>query len=214
MTTRIIRRQIVIAAAALPATAFAQSKKDPVEGEQYTLVRPPQPTDSGGKVEVLKFFQYGCPHCYRFTPDVEAWAKRQGSAIDYKRVPVNWDASTLPHTKIYFTLEQMNRLDLHDKVFRAIQVDRRKLVDPNEIADFMAVQGIDRKAWLDNYNSFSVNTKAARAGQVWRAYKIDGTPANAVAGKYVTAPSMVGTREGATQVMDYLIAQERAARKK
>jgi thiol:disulfide interchange protein DsbA len=85
---------------------------------------------------------------------------------------------------------------------------------PEVLADFMAANGIDKKQWNDAFNSFGVNSKANRASQVWRAYKIDGTPANAVAGKYVTAPSMVGTREGATQVMDYLIAQERAARKK
>jgi thiol:disulfide interchange protein DsbA len=208
MTTRIIRRQIVIAAAALPTLALAQPKKDPVEGEQYTLVRPPQSTDSAGRVEVLEFFQYSCPHCYRFTPDLEAWVKRQGAAIDYKRIPINWDASTLPHTKLYFTLEQMGRLDLHEKVFRAIQVDRRKLVDPNEIADFMAAQGIDRKAWLDNYNSFSVNTKATRAGQIWRAYKIEGTPSVAIDGKY----TVVLLRDGPAAtlaVMDFVLARAR-----
>ena len=207
MTTRIIRRQIVISAAALPALALAQPKA-PVEGQQYQLVRPPQPTESGGKVEVLEFFQYGCPHCYRFTPALEAWVKKQGGAIDFKRIPINWDGSTLPHTKIYFTLEQMGRLDLHDKVFRAIQIDRRKLVDPNEIADFMAAQGIDRKAWLDNYNSFSVNTKAARAGQVWRAYKIEGTPAVAIDGKYLVQQQREGPAATAA-VMDYLVATAR-----
>lgn len=214
MTSRIIRRQIVIAAAALPAVALAQPKNEPVEGQQYQPVRPPQPTESGGRVEVLEFFQYSCPHCYRFHPELEGWVKRQGSAIDFKRVPINWDASTLPHTKIYFTLEQMNRLDLHDKVFRAIQVDRRKLVDPNEIADFMAAQGIDRKAWLDNYNSFSVNTKAARAGQIWRAYKVEGTPAVAIDGKYMVQILREGV--GPTlAVMEFLVqrAQKGKAKK-
>jgi thiol:disulfide interchange protein DsbA len=207
MTTRIIRRQIVISAAALPALALAQPKA-PVEGQQYQLVRPPQPTESGGKVEVLEFFQYGCPHCYRFTPALEAWVKKQGGAIDFKRIPINWDGSTLPHTKIYFTLEQMGRLDLHDKVFRAIQIDRRKLVDPNEIADFMAAQGIDRKAWLDNYNSFSVNTKSARAGQIWRAYKIEGTPSVAIDGKYLVQQQREGPA-ATPAVMDYLVATAR-----
>ncbi|MFN7570601.1 MAG: thiol:disulfide interchange protein DsbA/DsbL [Betaproteobacteria bacterium] len=208
MTTRILRRQIVIAAAALPVAALAQPKGEPVEGQQYQLVRPPQPTESGGKVEVLEFFQYSCPHCYRFHPELEGWVKRQGAAIDFKRIPINWDGNTMPHTKIYFTLEQMGRLDLHDKVFRAIQIDRRKLVDPNEIADFMAAQGIDRKAWLDNYNSFSVNTKAARAGQIWRAYKIEGTPAVAIDGKYMVQILREGV--GPTlAVMDFLVARAR-----
>jgi thiol:disulfide interchange protein DsbA len=206
MTIRHPRRQLVLAAAALPALALAQTGTAPVEGTQYLPVRPPQPTESGGRVEVLEFFQYSCPHCARFTPDLDAWTKRQGSAIDYKRVPINWDGSTLPHTKIYFTLEQLGRLDLHDKVFRAIQVDRRKLADPNEIADFMAAQGIDRKQWLDNFNSFSVNTKTARAGQVWRAYKIEGTPAVAIDGRYMVQLQREGP--GATlAIMDALVVR-------
>ena len=49
--------------------------------------------------------------------------------------------------------------------------------------------------------------------KTWQAYEIDGTPANAVNGKYITAPHMVGTREGAIQVMNYLIEKERAAKK-
>jgi thiol:disulfide interchange protein DsbA len=205
MTTYHSRRHLLIAAAVLPALALAQGK-EPVEGTQYTLVRPPQPAESGGRIEVLEFFQYSCPHCYRFTPPLESWIKRQGSAIDYKRVPVNWDGSTLPHTKIYFTLEQLNRLDLHEAVFKAIQVDRRRLVDPNEIADFMAAQGIDRKQWLDNYNSFSVNTKAARAGQVWRAYKIDGTPAVAIDGKYMVQLQRDGV-PATLAIMDALVVK-------
>ena len=52
--------------------------------------------------------------------------------------------------------------------------------NPEQIADFMAANGIDRKQWLDTYNSFSVAARANRAGQIWRAYKIDGTPMVAV----------------------------------
>jgi protein dithiol oxidoreductase (disulfide-forming) len=97
-------------------------------------------------------------------------------------------------------------------VFKAIQVDRRPLLKSDEIADFMAANGIDRKQWLDTYNSFAVNTRASRAGQVWKAYKVDGTPAVAIDGKFLTAPSMVGSREGSLQVMDYLIQRARAER--
>ncbi|MBC8119658.1 MAG: DsbA family protein, partial [Burkholderiaceae bacterium] len=83
-----------------------------------------------------------------------------------------------------------------------------------EIADFMATNGIDRKQWLDAYNSFSVGARVNRAGQLWRAYKIDGTPSMAIDGKYVTAPSMAGSREGSLIVLDALIQRARTERKK
>jgi thiol:disulfide interchange protein DsbA len=97
-------------------------------------------------------------------------------------------------------------------VFVAIVTNRRPMLKTDEIADFMAANGIDRKQWLDTYNSFTVVTRANRAAQVWRAYKIDGTPSVAVDGKFVTAPSMVGSRQGAIAVLDHLIELARAQR--
>jgi thiol:disulfide interchange protein DsbA len=97
-------------------------------------------------------------------------------------------------------------------VFAAYHVQRKRLLDPNEIADFMAANGIDRKLWLDNFNSFGVATQTNRAAQVWVAYKLEGTPAVAIDGKWMTAPSMVGTRDGTLPVMDYLIERARKER--
>jgi thiol:disulfide interchange protein DsbA len=117
----------------------------------------------------------------------------------------------MPHVRIYYTLEALGKLpELHEKVFAAIQKNRQPMLNPDAIADFMAANGIDRKQWLDTYNSFSVAARANRAGQIWRAYKVDGTPMMAVNGRFMTAPSMVGTREGTLAVLDYLIQRSRS----
>lgn len=214
MQTRFDRRQLLIAAAAAaPTLAFAQGKGgQPLEMRDYRPVNPPVATE-GGKIEVLEFFQYSCPHCYSFNPDLESWKKKQAADVDYRRVPINWDNATLNHTKTYYALEQLNRLgDLHDRFFAAIHLNKRRMLDAGEIAEFMAANGIDKGKWTENFNSFSVNSKVNRAGQIWRAYKIDGTPAVGIDGKWVTAPSMTGTREGALATMDFLVAQARTAR--
>ena len=44
-------------------------------GKGFELVSPPQPTEAKGKVEVLEFFHYGCPHCRSFDPVLEAWPR-------------------------------------------------------------------------------------------------------------------------------------------
>ena len=75
---------------------------------------------------------------------------------------------------------------------------------------YAAANGIDRKQWIDTYNSFSIAARANRAGQIWRAYNVDGTPMMGVDGKFTTAPSMVGSREGSLIVLDYLVQQARA----
>jgi thiol:disulfide interchange protein DsbA len=209
------RRRLVLATALLPALPAANGQPKAAAGKDYREVSPPQPVDAGNKVEVLEFFQYSCPHCYSFTPRVEAWRKKRAADIDYKRVPINWDNSTLNHTKIYFTLEQMNLLDkMHEKVFAAIQRERKRLLDPKEIADFMAANGIDRAQWESNFNSFAVATRTSRAGQVWRAYKIDSTPAAAVDGRFVTGPGMAGSLDGMVLVMDELVTRAQRERPK
>jgi thiol:disulfide interchange protein DsbA len=206
------RRLLLIAAALAPCLARAQARV-PQEQKDYSLIKPAQPTEAGPKVEVLEFFQYTCPHCYTYDPILAGWRKSLPSDVEYRRNPITWDGQTLPHVKIYYTLEALKKTDeLHGKVFRAIQVDKRPLLKPEEIADFMGANGIDRKQWLDAFNSFTVNTRANRAGQVWKAYKVDGTPCVAIDGKFLTAPSMVGSREGSLPVMDYLIQRARSER--
>ncbi len=206
------RRHLVAAGAAaalLPAMVHAQGKGGaPVELRDFRPVTPPQKVD-GPKIEVLEFFQYSCPHCFSCNTDLERWKKTLPADVEFKRVSINWDNATLNHTKTYYTLELMNRLDVHEKFFSAIHTGRRRMLDAGEIADFMANNGIDKAKWNETFNSFAVNSRSNRAGQIWRAYKIDGTPAMAVDGKFMTAPSMVGSREGTLPVLDFLIARAR-----
>jgi thiol:disulfide interchange protein DsbA len=213
------RRTLLIASVATataPLLAHAQpAARAPQELKDYTVLKTPVPVESSGKIEVLEFFQYSCPHCASFDPYLATWRKKLPSDVEYKRIPIAWDNSTLPHVRIYYTLEALGKLpELHEKVYAAIQKNRQPMINPDQIADFMAANGIDRKQWLDTYNSFSVAARANRAGQIWRAYKIDGTPMTAVDGRFLTAPSMVGTREGTLAVLDYLVQRSRSERAK
>ncbi|WP_420993956.1 thiol:disulfide interchange protein DsbA/DsbL [Cupriavidus sp. 30B13] len=181
----------------------------PAAGKEYQVLKAPQPVTQG-KIEVTEFFWYGCPHCFDFEPELEAWVGKQGKDVVFKRVPVAFRDDLLPHTKIFYALEALGKLDaMHGKVFNAIHVERKRMLDPNEIADFMAKNGIDRKAFLDAYNSFSVTTNSQRANKIADAYKIDGVPTIVVQGKYVTSPSIAGTKAAAIQTMDYLVGQVR-----
>jgi thiol:disulfide interchange protein DsbA len=212
------RRSLLIASVATAAPLLARAQpaaRAPQELKDYTVLKTPVPVESGAKIEVLEFFQYSCPHCASFEPYLAAWKKKLPTDVDYRRIPIAWDNSTMPHVRIYYTLEALGKLpEMHEKVFAAIQKNRQPMLNPDAIADFMAANGIDRKQWLDTYNSFSVAARANRAGQIWRAYKVDGTPIMAVDGRFMTAPSMVGTREGTLVVLDYLVQRSRSERTK
>ena len=208
------RRRIVLAAALVPAVSATRAQtKEPAPDRDFREVRPAQPVDTGSRIEVLEFFQYSCPHCASFDPDLEGWRRKKPADVEYRRLPVAFNAATANHSKIYYALLQLNKVEeLHKKVFAAYHVQRKRLLDPNEIADFMAANGIDRKAWLDAFNSFAVATQTNRAAQVWAAYKLEGTPAVAVDGRWLTAPSMVGSRPGTLPVIDHLVVLARKER--
>lgn len=185
----------------------------PAHAAQFDTLDPVQPSDTPGKVEVLEFFAYTCPHCAKIEPLVVKWRKTLPDTVVFKGVPVAFNASMKDLQKLYYALEAVGRLDLHDAVFKAIHEDNKQLFKADEIIDWVAAQGVDRKAFTDAFNSFGVQTKVTRADELAKAYKIDGTPSFAIGGKYVTSPSHTGSYQGAIDETDKLVKQVLAEQK-
>jgi thiol:disulfide interchange protein DsbA len=201
------------AALGLPGAAFGQSKK-PEEGTDYlTLAKRVAGDAPQGKVEVIEFFWYSCPHCNAFEPKLDAWSKKLNPDIVLKRVPVAFRDDFVPQQRLFYTLEALGKLDeLHSKVFEAIHVNRNPLNKEDLILDWAAKQGVDKAKFKELYNSFSVASKARRATQLQDAFKVQGVPAIGIAGRYYTDGTMAGTLDRALQVTDYLIAEARKSR--
>lgn len=209
-----LRRIALLSFLLIPALSYASPEK-PVEGADYTVLKTPVQTQDPQKIEVLSFFAYTCPHCYTYEKDIEPWAEKLPNDVLFRRIPVAWTDKSFHFTKAYYALEAMHKLHpYHEKLFNAVIKERKDFPDLESIAVFFEQNGLNKAEFLKNANSFSTNVKNDRAFKTWQAYNIDGTPANAVNGKYVTAPHMVGTREGTLQVMDFLINKERSALKK
>lgn len=175
--------------------------------EPYVTIDPAQPSDTQDKIEVLEFFAYTCPHCAAIEPMVEKWAKTLPANVVVQPVPVAFNASMVDLQKLYYALEAMNRLDLHPAVFKAIHDQHERLFKADAIADWVAKQGVDRKAFEDAFNSFGINAKVMHANELAKSYRIEGTPSLTVGGKYVTSPSMTGTYQGAIDEADKLLKQ-------
>jgi thiol:disulfide interchange protein DsbA len=216
---RLLQRLFAIACFGLIAATATAAPNAPVDGQEYQRLQQPVPTDTGKKVEVLEFFWYNCPHCYQFEPHLAEWIKKQGDHIVMKRVPVGFRESFVPQQKLYYTLEAMNRFDLHRAVFEAIHAGRQKLDREEQIMAFIEKQGVDMKKFTDTFNSFSVQSKVGRVAQLQAVFRIDGVPTVVIDGQYITSPSIVGqTMRGASeaqmnaatlQVMDALVAKKK-----
>ena len=194
------------------SSSWAQAAA-PKEGKDYIkLAKPASVGAPAGKVEVIEFFWYSCPHCNVFEPQFEAWAKSQPADVVVRRVPVAFNASFLPQQKLYFTLEGMNLLpQLHAKVFRAIHVERNGLKNDDAIFEWIGKQGVDVAKFKEVYNSFTVANQARKAAQLQNEYDVEGVPAMGVAGRYYTDGTKAGNMDNVLRVVNALIASSRKA---
>lgn len=197
-----------VAMGVAPVSALAQGKV-PVDGQEFISLERPAPTEGGpGKVDVVEFFWYSCPHCNAFEPQLEAWLSRLPKHVHFRRVPVMFRPSFEPQQRLFYVLEAMGRLgDIHAKVFHAIHVERQTLDTLDLLSAWAAKQGLDRAKFVEHYNSFAVITKAKRATQLQEQYKVDGVPSLGIAGRFYTSGSLAGNMQRALQVTDHLIAQ-------
>ena len=191
--------------------AFAQG----VAGKDYTALNPPQPTETPGKIEVIEFFSYACPHCASLEGPLEAWLKKKPADVEFKRVPTIFHESWAPFAQLYYTLETMGLVDkLHGEVFKAVHQQNVRLQDPKIMADWIGSKGVDRQKFLDAYNSFSVKSRTQRSNDMSKRFNIEFTPEFAVNGRFLTGPSMTATGNNVDfdrffKVLDQLIANSR-----
>jgi protein dithiol oxidoreductase (disulfide-forming) len=201
---------LVLSGALATASAFAQVKL-PEEGVDYLELNKRASTEAGkGKIEVIEFFWYNCPHCNRFEPQLEEWIKKQQKDVVVRRMPVAFRDEFVPQQRLFYTLEALGKLEqLHKAVFKAIHEQNVKLNSAEQMADWIVTQGVDRQKFLTTYNSFSVSGKAGRATQVQNQYEVRGVPALGIAGRYYTDGSVAQSMARALFVTDYLLAQTR-----
>jgi thiol:disulfide interchange protein DsbA len=183
-------------------------------GKDYITLERPVATEAGnGKIEVLEFFWYSCPHCNQFEPTFEQWVKNAPKDVVVRRVPVAFREDFVPQQRLYYTLEAMNLVEkMHGRVFTAIHAEKQMLNTEASVLAWADKQGIDKAKFAETYKSFGVATKAKRAVQLQNDFKIEGVPSLGVAGRYYIDGTLAGNMPRALQVADALIAQTRQGR--
>jgi thiol:disulfide interchange protein DsbA len=221
---RLISTLLCAAAIGFGSAAVAASA-EPKAGTEFLTLPETQNTDAGNKVEVTEFFDYACPHCNRFEPQLSAWVRQQGAQIVFKRVHVSSDAGASPRQRLFYTLEALGLLDqYHDKVFNAIHVDRLRLATDEAVFAWASQAGIEHAKFVEAYRSFGVQAKLRRAGAMMAAYRISEWPMVAIDGRFLTSPSQAGEgvksaqteaqmQQSALQVMEFLVAKAKAEKK-
>ncbi len=208
------RRDLVQWSAALAATGtlapgLALAQTALVKGKDYLEISPHLAVDvPKGKVEVIEFFGYFCPHCNVFEPMLAQWLKKIPPYIVFKRVPVAFDSRAKAMQQLYYTLEAMGKVESHHtQVVAAVHVKKMKPLSDQEVMDWAKTSGLDFATFKKTYESFSVAGKPARASQLVNAFQVSGVPYFGIQGRYYIDGELSKTTERALKSVEILEAQ-------
>ncbi len=215
---RKIKRFGAIAAPALLAAVFwggvpaALAQQEAKSGRDYRLIGP-LPTASGGQIEVIEFFFYACPYCNELQPLLEQWLKNKPADVAFRHLPVVRHESWVPLAKTFFVLEALGELErLHQQVYRSYHQEEMAMSNPEVMADWAQRQGIDRRKFVELYDSEPIRAKLAQAKEYTHTYDIHATPSLVVDGKYLTSSGLTGGVPEVIPVLDHLVRLARRNR--
>ncbi len=213
MKRRLFSSALLSASAWLSApVAWAQAALFKSGKDFLTLDRAVATEAGAGKIEVIEFFWYSCPHCNAFEPGFAQWVKNAPKDVVVRRIPVSFRDDFAPQQRLFFTIEAMNLMEtLHPKVFAAIHVEKLMLNTDASVLAWAEKQGVDKAKFNDIYKSFGVPTKLKRAVQLQNEYKVEGVPSLGVAGRYYIDGTLAGSMDRALKVAESLIAQSRTS---
>jgi thiol:disulfide interchange protein DsbA len=207
--TKMLRRSFFAIATLVLAAA---ASGDVVQGRDYSALPSPQKTSAPGKIEIIEFFSYGCPHCAEFHPSVMKWAQALPKDAVFVRVPVSFGRREWGQlVRAYYALEATGDLaSLDGALFEAIHKQRKPLFNEDSLAAWVAQNGGDAAKFRRAFNSPDVSNKALRAEQLSRDYRVSGVPQLTVNGKY----AVLGQNfQDMLRIADELVKRERMAPK-
>ena len=205
---------ILIAVLCAPM-AFAQSYTDNLrEGRDYILLDPPLPTRvSKGKIEVIEFFNFSCPHCFRMQGPFLRWMEENADNLKDVEIvyqPVPFQSAGGHYARAFHTMQALKVAKaFRGKFFNAIHRKRVLLNSQSRLVGWLGSLGLDVDRADKVYESFSVNSKLKRDERLIKAYGVNSTPQMSVAGKYVLSPRLNGSVEGMLGVVLRLVERER-----
>ena len=180
------------------------------EGKHYERVDQARTID-GDKVEVLEFFWYGCPHCYKFEPSINKWKQNKPGNVEFMRVPATFQPLWVLHARAYYALQMLDvGEEIHLKFFSEIHNKKNYMKTLDTLTAFVQQQGVDKSEFIDAMNSFTVENQVRKATKLVTDYSLNGVPAVAVNGKYLISASMAGSYDNMIKIMNYLIEKESA----
>lgn len=152
--------------------------------------------------EVVEFFWYECPHCYR----METLLKEAGLNDQVVKVPAVLRGSWMYMARVFYAMQAM-KIDkqMHPLIFNEIHQNKNNLKTEEQLMAFLKSNDVDIDTFKKHFNGDSVHKQAKNAALLTRDYADGGVPAFVVNRQYVTSPSLAGTLEETLETVKMLM---------
>jgi len=209
----------------VPVTAPADSGRW-VQGKNYFLIQPSQPTAHPGKVVVTEVFSWACPACNRFAPFADSIRRSLPKYAVWNYLPAGFiPTEDWPvFQRAYYAAVAMgvDTPKIHDAMFNAIWTTgelatynprTRRELKPGikDIAKFYAKYGVNAAAFVATAKSFAVRARVRRADQLIKLLGVTATPTMVVNGKYRFTVGDAGGYQQTGELVRWLAQREAAA---
>ena len=207
-------QKVIIAAALLLGSQLAMAQAEPYqEGVHYFKVNQ-IPADTGSDtVEVTELFSYACSHCNTMEPYVQSWVQSKPDNVVFNRIGVAFGRKAWEMmARAYITAEMLGiEEETHIAMMDAIWKEGKQFRSLDDIADFYSGFGVERSAFLANYQSFAADSQLRKSQRDVQLFGITGTPSLVVNRKYrIQSSKDVRDYNAMLDVVDYLVVREAA----
>lgn len=180
--------QTSVPADSAPAASAAAAPAGLVEGQNYTVLSNPIPQQQAGKVEVLEFFGYFCPHCAHLEPVLSKHAKSFKDDMYLRTEHVVWQKEMLPLARLAAAVDMAaaeSKDVANSHIFDAMVNQKINLADTDTLKKWLSEQtAFDGKKVLAAFEAPESQARAAQMEELTNKFQISGTPTVIVGGKY------------------------------
>jgi thiol:disulfide interchange protein DsbA len=197
----------------LLATSFVANAVEFTKDDYYIEIK----GQLSKKQEIVEYFSFFCPHCFKQEPLMKALAGKLPSHVAFKKnhvdgMPGQTVAIEQALSKALITAEVLHVKDkMVAAIFNYIHVNRAKFDSIKDIKNVFLINGVEGKAFDKTFASFSTNTqfnKRQRNTAELRKQGITAVPTLIINGKYKPVTDKVKSMDEYVDLILFLLNKD------
>ena len=173
------------------------------EGEQYSLLSSRLPE---GIAPVVEFFYYGCETCYKISPLVSEWVKKNN--VRFALIPTHSETAMVDGARFHHTFQLMGVLNqMYMQTYEMIQAPS-DLQGEARINFYLDKNKVDKAIFWKTWNSEQVQQRLKGSAALSKQAQVFKTPTFIVHGLYKVDIERLTEIDELFELLDFLLAKK------